>query len=163
RVVAYPSLYEGFGLPVLEAMACGAPVVTSRGGASEEVAGDAAVLVDPLDPAAIAAGLEEAIGRRDELQLKGLARALAYSWDRVGWPDGRDGARPLVRARAECDGAAASSDLQARRAAGREARPARDRRLRADEARPRRALRRPGGEDRGHAPRRRPGVRAGRQ
>ena len=83
RVVAYPSLYEGFGLPVLEAMACGAPVVTSRGGATEEVAGDAAVLVDPLDPAAIAAGLEEAIGRREELQLKGLARALSFSWDRV--------------------------------------------------------------------------------
>ena len=56
RCLVYPSLYEGFGLPVLEAMACGTPVVTSRGGATEEVAGGAAVLVDPLDPAAIAAG-----------------------------------------------------------------------------------------------------------
>ena len=83
RAVAYPSLYEGFGLPVLEAMACGAPVVTSRGGATEEVAGDAAVLVDPLDPASIAAGLEEAISRREELQFKGLERARAFSWDRV--------------------------------------------------------------------------------
>ena len=83
QAVAYPSLYEGFGLPVLEAMACGAPVVTSRGGATEELAGDAALLVDPLDPAAIAAGLEEAIRRREELQLKGLARALSFSWDRV--------------------------------------------------------------------------------
>ena len=49
RCLVFPSLYEGFGLPVLEAMACGTPVVTSRGGATEEVAGGAAVLVDPLD------------------------------------------------------------------------------------------------------------------
>jgi glycosyltransferase involved in cell wall biosynthesis len=79
--VAYPSLYEGFGLPVLEAMACGAPVVTSAGGATEEVAGGAAVLVDPRDVAAIAAGIEEAIGRRDELRPLGLERARAYSWE----------------------------------------------------------------------------------
>jgi glycosyltransferase involved in cell wall biosynthesis len=80
-VVAYPSLYEGFGFPVLEAMACGAPVVTSRGGATEEVAGDAAVLVDPRDPAAIAAGIEEARGRREELRGRGLERAAAFSWE----------------------------------------------------------------------------------
>ena len=79
--VAYPSLYEGFGIPVAEAMACGAPVVTSAGGATEEVAGGAAVLVDPLDPAAIAAGIEDAIARRDELHALGLARAAAFSWD----------------------------------------------------------------------------------
>jgi glycosyltransferase involved in cell wall biosynthesis len=83
RCLVYPSLYEGFGLPVLEAMACGTPVVTSRGGATEEVAGDAAVLVDPLDPAAIAAGIEDAAGRADELRAKGLERAQAFSWDRV--------------------------------------------------------------------------------
>jgi glycosyltransferase involved in cell wall biosynthesis len=83
RCVVYPSLYEGFGLPVLEAMACGAPVVTSRGGATEEVAGGAAVLVDPLDTAAIAAGIEEALARSDELRTKGLERAQAFSWDRV--------------------------------------------------------------------------------
>ena len=81
--VAYPSLYEGFGLPVLEAMACGAPVVTSRGSATEEIAGDAAVLVDPADPASIAAGLEEAIGRREELGALGRERAAGFSWDRV--------------------------------------------------------------------------------
>jgi glycosyltransferase involved in cell wall biosynthesis len=83
RCLVYPSLYEGFGLPVLEAMACGTPVVTSRGGGTEEVAGDAAVLVDPLDPAAIAAGVEDAVARRDELREKGLERARAFSWDRV--------------------------------------------------------------------------------
>jgi glycosyltransferase involved in cell wall biosynthesis len=79
--VAYPSLYEGFGIPVLEAMACGAPVVTSAGGATEEVAGGAAVLVDPLDPGAIAAGIEDAIARRDELRARGLERARTFSWD----------------------------------------------------------------------------------
>jgi glycosyltransferase involved in cell wall biosynthesis len=84
RCVAYVSLYEGFGLPVLEAMACGAPVVAGRNEASEEVAGSAAVLVDPLDPQAIAAGLAEAVDRRDELRGLGLARARAFDWAEVG-------------------------------------------------------------------------------
>jgi glycosyltransferase involved in cell wall biosynthesis len=88
RCLVYPSLYEGFGLPVLEAMACGAPVVTSRGGATEEVAGGAAVLVDPLDPAAIVAGIEDALSRPDELRAKGLERAKAFSWDRVAQETG---------------------------------------------------------------------------
>src|SRR5205085_1243797 len=79
--LAYPSLYEGFGIPILEAMACGAPVVTSLGGATEEVAGGAAVLVDPLDPAAIASGIEEAAARRDELRRLGLERM------RLTWPE----------------------------------------------------------------------------
>ncbi len=81
--LAYPSLYEGFGLPVLEAMACGTPVVTSAGGATEEVAGEAAVLVDPLDPVSIAAGIEEAVARRQELRRLGLERARAFSWQRT--------------------------------------------------------------------------------
>jgi glycosyltransferase involved in cell wall biosynthesis len=83
RCLVYPSLYEGFGIPVLEAMACGTPVVTSAGGATEEVAGGAAVLVDPRDPAAIAAGIEEAGSRRDELRARGLDRAAQFTWERV--------------------------------------------------------------------------------
>jgi len=81
--LAYPSLYEGFGLPVLEAMACGTPVVTSAGGATEEVAGGAAVLVDPLDPASIARGIEEAVSRRQELRRRGLERARTFTWERT--------------------------------------------------------------------------------
>ena len=84
RCLVFPSLYEGFGIPVLEAMACGTPVVTSAGGATEEVAGGAAVLVDPLDVDAIAAGIEEAGVRHDELRALGLERAKAYSWTAVG-------------------------------------------------------------------------------
>jgi glycosyltransferase involved in cell wall biosynthesis len=81
QCVLYPSLYEGFGIPVLEALACGAPVVTSAGTAMEEVADGAAVLVDPRDAEAIAAGITEAIQRRDELGRRGIERARAYSWD----------------------------------------------------------------------------------
>ena len=79
--VVYPSVYEGFGLPVLEAMACGAAVVTSSGGATAEVAGDAAVLVDPLDVGAIAAGIETAIAGREALRPRGIERARGFSWD----------------------------------------------------------------------------------
>ncbi len=80
RCLVYPSLYEGFGLPILEAMACGTPVVTSRGGATEEVAGGAAVLVDANDPAAVADGIAEAEARRDELVRAGLVRASGFTW-----------------------------------------------------------------------------------
>lgn len=83
RCVLYPSLYEGFGLPVAEAMACGAPVVTSRGTATEEVAGGAAVLVDPHDVEAIADGIAEAERRRAELLPLGLARAGELTWERA--------------------------------------------------------------------------------
>ena len=80
QCVVYASLYEGFGLPVLEAMASGVPVVTSRGGATEEIAGGAGVLVDPLDPGAIAAGIAEARARRNELVPRGLERSREFTW-----------------------------------------------------------------------------------
>jgi glycosyltransferase involved in cell wall biosynthesis len=85
-VFAFPSLYEGFGLPVLEAMACGAPVVCSSVSATAEVAGDAAILVDPHDTGAIG----EALGRaltdgplRADLRARGLDRAREFSWERA--------------------------------------------------------------------------------
>jgi len=83
--VVYPSLAEGFGLPVLEAMANGAAVVTSRGTATEEVAGDAAVLVDPLDVDAIAAAIQRLLDDRAlaaELGSAARARASTYTWTR---------------------------------------------------------------------------------
>jgi glycosyltransferase involved in cell wall biosynthesis len=78
--VLYPSLYEGFGIPVLEAMACGAPVVTSRGTSTEEVAGGAAILVDPLNVDSIVDGIRQAVARRDMLVPLGLDRAREFTW-----------------------------------------------------------------------------------
>jgi glycosyltransferase involved in cell wall biosynthesis len=82
--LVYPSLYEGFGIPVAEAMACGTPVVTSTGSAMAEVAGDSAVLVDPLDVDAIAAGIGEAVRRRQALVTLGRERASRFTWAAAG-------------------------------------------------------------------------------
>jgi glycosyltransferase involved in cell wall biosynthesis len=79
--LALVSLHEGFGLPALEAMAMGTPVVASNTAALPEVVGTAGVLVDPLNIDAIAAGILEAIARRDELGEAGRNRASAYSWE----------------------------------------------------------------------------------
>ena len=81
--IAYPSLYEGFGLPVLEAIAAGVPTLSSSSSAIPEVAGDAALLVDPEDEDAIAAGLVRILtdtALRDDLTAKGPARAAMFSW-----------------------------------------------------------------------------------
>ncbi len=83
-VFAFPSHAEGFGLPVLEAMAQGTPVVTSRATATAEAAGDAALLIDPAQPVQIAAALNEILensARSAELSERGLARAASMTWD----------------------------------------------------------------------------------
>jgi glycosyltransferase involved in cell wall biosynthesis len=82
-VFCYPSRREGFGLPVLQAMVQGTPVVTSEGTSTAEVAGGAAVLVDPHRPADIARGITEALARRDELAGLGRARAAELTWART--------------------------------------------------------------------------------
>jgi glycosyltransferase involved in cell wall biosynthesis len=84
--LVYPSLYEGFGLPILEAMACGTPVITSNRGAMQEVAGAAALLVDPVDIEQIAAASARVLSDRDlaeSLRQQGLARAAEFSWARA--------------------------------------------------------------------------------
>jgi glycosyltransferase involved in cell wall biosynthesis len=83
--LAYPSLYEGFGLPVLEAMACGTPVVTADVASLPEVAGEAALLVDPLDTSGLANALHRALTDetvRRRLRQAGLERAKVFSWER---------------------------------------------------------------------------------
>ena len=84
-VFVFPSLYEGFGLPPLEAMACGTPVVTSNVSSMPEVAGDAAVLVDPYDVESITDGMQRVLdnpGFSEELREKGMARSRDFSWER---------------------------------------------------------------------------------
>ncbi|MCK4452327.1 MAG: glycosyltransferase family 4 protein, partial [Anaerolineae bacterium] len=82
-ILAYPSLYEGFGMPVLEAQACGTPVLTSNVSSLPEAAGDAASMVDPYDVEALAAELDRLLTDkplRHELRKRGLAHASQFTW-----------------------------------------------------------------------------------
>lgn len=86
RISVYPSLYEGFGLPPLEAMACGAPVITSRIPAIVETVGGAAILIDPADVVGLArsiAQLWDDERQRDQLSLAGLQRAAEFTWEKT--------------------------------------------------------------------------------
>ena len=109
----FPSLYEGFGLPVLEAMASGTPVITSRAGSLPEVAGDAAIMIEPTDGDALAEAIASLLGdshRRQELARRGIAWARRFTWEatarrtlavyqdvlaEAGWPRGRAARCPL--------------------------------------------------------------------
>jgi alpha-1,3-rhamnosyl/mannosyltransferase len=79
-VFVYPSLYEGFGMPVLEAMACGIPCVVSSHPSLDEVCGDAALRADPSDAEAIAASIRLAFDERESLAAKGIRHAHAFTW-----------------------------------------------------------------------------------
>lgn len=81
----YPGIYEGFGLPIIEAMACGTPVVTSHTGAAPEIAGGAAILVDPFDVASIAAGLERVTipAEAERLRALGYERVAPFDWEKA--------------------------------------------------------------------------------
>jgi glycosyltransferase involved in cell wall biosynthesis len=79
-VAVYPSRYEGFGMPIVEALACGCPVVASAHPSMDEASGEAALRADPDDPAALAAAIERALSERERLVPLGLAHAARFTW-----------------------------------------------------------------------------------
>ncbi len=81
QVFVYPSLYEGFGLPVAEALACGTPVVTTAAGSLPEVTGDAAIIADPHRPASIAAAIQQALHDTPRLRAAGIRQARRFPWE----------------------------------------------------------------------------------
>lgn len=83
ELLLYPSLYEGFGLPILDAFACSTPVVTSNTSSLPEVAGTAAVLVDPEDTSAITQGIEKALKNTDKLIQLGAQQLKLFSWEKT--------------------------------------------------------------------------------
>ena len=102
-VLAYPSLYEGFGFPPLQAMKAGVPVVATRAGSLPEVLGDGAILVEPGEHDALAAALDACLGDealRDRVVAAGAAWASRYSWQRCG-----EGLEALYRDAADATGA----------------------------------------------------------
>lgn len=84
EVFAYPSRFEGFGIPVIEAMACGVPCVVSSHPSLDEACGEAAIRADPESPEAFAAGIERAIEEREDLVAKGLVHARRFDWLETG-------------------------------------------------------------------------------
>jgi len=104
----YPSIYEGFGLPPLEAMACGIPVVTSKTSSLPEIVGDAAVMVDPYDIGALAEAMNAVLSRaelRNELREKGLSRSRIFRWERAARETLlvlEEASRASVASRAKC-------------------------------------------------------------
>lgn len=86
KVFIYPSLYEGFGLPVLEAMACGVPVITSNTSSLPEIVGDAGIMVDPLDIEALSSAISRVLGDaalRNRMIKSGIKRAAEFSWEKT--------------------------------------------------------------------------------
>jgi glycosyltransferase involved in cell wall biosynthesis len=84
EVFVFPSLFEGFGIPVVEAMACGTPAVVSSHPSLDEASGDAAIRVDPLSSDAISAGIEQALAEHEALVPRGLAHAARFTWRACG-------------------------------------------------------------------------------